>query len=249
MMPRFAVHPLLRFVAGLLLLGLPALAVPAGQPAARAEQQFDLPAQSLGAALTVFAKTAHLNIAFETDSVSKMRSAALRGRFTPEVALHRLLAGTGHTAAFTGPRSAVVYRIGSAAPRTAGSRIGPVSLDLDLAEVRAAAPVRIGQHDVRTGLAYARNTEREIQSMLGNDPSYRGKPLRLLIAIGTDPEGRISHVRVGRGSGVAEPNRTLAERLLGHKLPGAPPPGLVQPMWFDIEVRGLIDSQRDGRER
>ncbi|MEP9360218.1 TonB-dependent receptor [Sphingomonas sp. KR3-1] len=70
------------------LASSPALA----QAATRA---FDIEAQPLASALTAWARQAHVQIFFPTDTIRGVRSRALKGVMTDRAALDRLLAGTG----------------------------------------------------------------------------------------------------------------------------------------------------------
>ncbi len=209
------------------------------------EQNFDLPARPLGDALTQFASMTHLNIAFASSSVRGLRSAPVSGRYTAAAALKRLLLGTGQVAAFTGPRSAVVYRAGSAPPDAMVANSSGATLELDMAEVRAAAPLRIGRRDPQIGIDYARRAQGEIQDILGDEPEYRGRPMTLRVGVSTDGVGRITEVRVGRGRDEFDRDRSLPALLIGHRLAEAPPPGLIQPIWFDV----IIDPLRTGKRR
>src|SRR6218665_1055230 len=56
---------------------------------------FDIPAQDLGKALKAFARTARQQVSFDAVSVRGKAAPALKGEFTPEAALARLLEGSG----------------------------------------------------------------------------------------------------------------------------------------------------------
>lgn len=239
-----------RLVAALLFVIAPAGAAQAQDVAGNDfERAFDLPAQPLGAALAAFAKMTHFNVASESATVSRFRSAALRGRFTPQAALQRLLAGTGLAVTFTGPRLAIIYPIGRAPPVTKPSGHAAALIELDLAEVHATAPLRIGRPNPSIGIVYAQRAEKEIQDILDSDAAYHGKPLHVVIAVGTDANGRIRDARVARGSGESGRDRALPALLIGRQLTVAPPPGLVQPMWFDISVEALSRRDRQAQAR
>lgn len=75
-----------------LALGL-ALAWQAG--AQVRQQSYDLPAQSLGAALNAVASRSGVQVLFLADVTEGRQAPALRGDYTPDEALSRVLAGTG----------------------------------------------------------------------------------------------------------------------------------------------------------
>lgn len=82
------------------------------------ERSFDIPAQSLPTALTIFGRQSGLQVSVPADLASGRASTAVSGRLVPLDALSRLLAGTG-----------LVYRISGnivtlePAPRSAGGAI------------------------------------------------------------------------------------------------------------------------------
>ncbi|WP_217649072.1 STN domain-containing protein [Sphingomonas sp. OK281] len=74
-----------------------AMAIPV---AANAQAQaprvvFDIKASDTATALNAFARQAGVHVSFPYDAVANRRAAALRGRFTRDEALRRLIAGQG----------------------------------------------------------------------------------------------------------------------------------------------------------
>lgn len=202
------------------------------------ELSYDIPAQPLGIALATFARASRVNIAFESGAVAHLRSAPLRGRHPPAVALNMLLTGTGLTARFTGPVSAIVYA-GSARASIIDpvSRGGVQSMQLDLAEVRAS--VTIGRPD-RSGYDdYARRIELELRGILDEDQTYRGRVFRVRISVRINAVGRIGQVELVRGSGDQGRDQSLPGALIGRQLSVPPPAGIEQPLRFDITVNRL----------
>ncbi|QXQ05299.1 STN domain-containing protein [Sphingosinicellaceae bacterium] len=200
------------------------------------EYSFDIAAQPLNLALANFARKARVSIAYESELAVRRRSVAIRGRYTVQIALRALLAGTGLDARFTGPASAIVYPGGSAPPPTTLPGRLP-SLRLDLAEVRA--PLTIGTPVRHAALDYARRAQGEIRTMLNTDPAFSRRSVQLRIAIGIDPAGRIEHVDVIRKSADTAPVDDLPEALTGRQLSTPPPPELEQPMRFDVTTGSL----------
>lgn len=58
---------------------------------ARAEREYDIPAQPLSSALVRFAEQSNLQVLFSEEAVSGLTSRALSGRMTPEAALAQIL--------------------------------------------------------------------------------------------------------------------------------------------------------------
>lgn len=111
--------------------------VGAGQSALAADQRgtqglgsidFDIPAQPLEAALDAYGAASRMHVLYDSDLTSGRRSFAVKGSFTAEDALRRLLAGTDLTVRYTGARSftlAAMPRQASPASVTAAGRSAP----------------------------------------------------------------------------------------------------------------------------
>jgi len=85
-------------VAGAIgVLGMQAQAV-----AQQARVQFNIPAQPLGSALSTFASQSKQQVLFSEDTVRGRNAPEVSGSLTPQVALDRLLAGSGITVTTTG---------------------------------------------------------------------------------------------------------------------------------------------------
>ncbi len=95
----------------------------AGTPAAgQATRRFDIPSQPLSSALTQFGRQAGLQVAVDSTVVSGLRTDGLRGDYTPEQAIARLLAGTGLGHRYTGADTITLER------RPAGDAERPLAL-------------------------------------------------------------------------------------------------------------------------
>ncbi len=88
---------------------LAALTAPtAGYAQARATYSFDIPAQDLGGALRAFGRTSGQQLAFDETQLRGKRSAGLKGSYSTEEGLKRLLAGSDMVAQ---PTASGVYAI------------------------------------------------------------------------------------------------------------------------------------------
>ncbi|MCI3179513.1 hypothetical protein C5708_04525 [Caulobacter sp. CCUG 60055] len=207
----------------------PALAQTPARPGP--EQDYDIPAQPLNAALAGFARTSGVDILYENALGEGRFSAPLKGRMAPQVALRALLAGTGLTARFTDPRAVIVHAAGATAPRASVDTAGMPALRLDMAEVRAS--VVIGAPDRAAFQRYAQAAQADIQSILGEDPALRGKVFRLKLALTVSPAGRIDRVTLLQGSGDAGRDDRVRRGLTGRMLP-PPPSGLADALYFEV---------------
>ncbi len=83
-----------------------ALAQPAAAVADDTRQfDLDIPGSDLDSALLALGTAAELRVVFEPKRFNGLHTPGIRGRFTAAQALNRLLANTGFTYVFTGPRS------------------------------------------------------------------------------------------------------------------------------------------------
>lgn len=83
---------------------------------AQQTRAFDIPSGSLRDGLILFATQSDQQILFTPDLVAGLQTPGLRGRFVPETALDRLLAGTGLAADETRPGVLILRRDGPASP-------------------------------------------------------------------------------------------------------------------------------------
>jgi catecholate siderophore receptor len=93
----------------------PAIDVGASPPVAAQSDttrvyRFDIPAQSLAAALTDFERQSGLHVEIAGDAVASVRAAAVAGSLTAPAALRALLSGTGFEARFENAETVVVSR-------------------------------------------------------------------------------------------------------------------------------------------
>lgn len=108
-------------------------------PGALAQAQetaaFDIPAQSLSSALIAFANQSGYQVSVAHGSLADLRTAGVKGRFTPEEALRRLLADTGVTWRFQDDRTVVLAK-GDAS--SGAITLDPVTVEGKTAPLQAA---------------------------------------------------------------------------------------------------------------
>lgn len=129
-----------------MLAGVAAVAISAPAPALAQAIEFDIPAQGLGPALQQFAVRADTQILFSPELVSSYRTEGVRGSFTPEEALRRLLRGTGLDFQKSGQNVFVLRRNG---PQRASAQ-GPLD-EGAAAQTAPEAPAAITPAQVQPG--------------------------------------------------------------------------------------------------
>ncbi|GAA5542044.1 MULTISPECIES: TonB-dependent receptor [Brucella] len=116
-------------LAGTAMMSVPAVEQAKAQSATTSatSTKFNIPAQSLSTALIAFSRQTKLGIFVTSSLASGKKSTAVNGALSPEVALQRLLSGTGLTYTFTNQNT--VRIIGSDHAATATSPDGSVILE------------------------------------------------------------------------------------------------------------------------
>lgn len=227
-----------------LLAGMPgivflAAAAPlvAQTTAAMDERRYDIPAQPVAQAIAEFATVSGVSIIYRQSLASDRQSTPLSGVYAAPAALRRLLEGTGLSARFTGPSSAIIFVEGQPPPNdrsASGAAASLGQLHLDMAEVRA--PHRVGKPDSSAFNHYARRVQTEIFDRLRRDGAYEGRSFRIEIAVTVDPTGRIAEVEFLRASAEPEWDARVHRVLVGALLSSAPPEGFTRSMRFEVET-------------
>lgn len=231
------------------MIAIPPSAVAQSAPAT-GERSYDIPAGPVAAALAEFATASGVNIIYQQSLAGARHSKRLAGIFSAPTALQRLLEGTGLSARFTSPTSAIIYAAGRPPPPrspAAAATAGTVSLRLEMAEVRA--PFMIGKPDRGAFNRYALNAQREILERLKKDGGYAGRRFRIEIGVTVDRTGRIDDVTLLRQSSEPAWNERVRSLLMGETLSVPPPEGFVRPMRFEVETDRLVDSAAPDRKR
>lgn len=208
------------------LVAVPLLAVaaPAQQATDAPRRAFDIPAQPLDTALAAWFRVTGVQLLYDSAVTAGRRSAAVHGAFTPREALERLVAPAGVAVRYTGREAAVLTL---APPSTTAVPLGRVM-------VREAAPPRAPSPLDR--LVYYRRLEEELTARLAADPRTGDMAFAALVEIRINVEGRISEVRVTRGTGSARNDRTLAQ-VLSEAAVQTPPDNVAQPLLVTLRGR------------
>jgi iron complex outermembrane receptor protein len=171
--------------------------VPVAVAQAQETATFDIPAQSLSTGLIAFGNQSGFQVSVASGSLADLNAAEVKGRFTPEEALRRLLAGTGVTWRFQDNRSVVLTRAarGDGAitlnpVMVEGRVVNPNSTMTPMPEYAGGQVARggqvgmLGNKDVMdtpfsqtnyTNKTIQNQQARTVQDVLSNDPSILTK--------------------------------------------------------------------------
>ena len=97
--------------------------VPSSADCQTAAVTFEIPAQDLGTALRAFARASRSQVAFDAASVRGRKSGRLNGTFPPEIALKRLLSGTGLGFTRSGAGMFIIMPLARAAQSPSAARV------------------------------------------------------------------------------------------------------------------------------
>ena len=197
-------------------------------------QDFTIPAQPLAQALAAYAHASSVDILYDKGLANGRSSQAVSGRYGAAAALALLLKGTGLSARFTGLRSVVIYPAGARpAPTPQGMEAAP-ALHLDTAEVRSTPMIGDTAANLATFEAYALDAQAQIRRLLRAEAAT-GAEFRIVLTVLITPAGKIDAVTLVQGSGSAARDSRIWRTLVDSTLP-KPPPGMVRPLEFDIQM-------------
>jgi iron complex outermembrane receptor protein len=114
----------------------PAMAQAPRASSPAAEMSFDIEAQPLSSALTEFARQSGVRVLYPYEDLSRVEAPSVRGRFTADEALTRLLANSGYTAAIQDG----ALRLEPARPQHAGETDNEETVVVTGTRIRGAAP-------------------------------------------------------------------------------------------------------------
>lgn len=197
---------------------------------------FDIPAQPLDMALTLYFRRTGVQLLYDSSLTSGRHSSRLKGRYAPREALALMLRGTGLIASYSSASAAVI----TTPERSAVSPVVPLGRVVVREKIRA---VRLNGVD---RLAYYSVLERALQSCLRDDPRTARVGFAVTLALRLSDGGRITDVKIRHGSGHAGRDRLIVDTLQGRAVP-PPPEALAQPLLIVLRGQGGRVSGGDSR--
>lgn len=141
--------------------GIAAVAMCLAMPAAAQTRAFDIPAQSLAAAIAEFGRQANLRIIAPADGLEGVRSRPIRGQQDARAALRQLIAGSGLVIASDKGGTIVLRRAGP--PRTAPTA---TTAQADTASEDSSSDPAILVTGLRASLETAREIKRKSDAIV-----------------------------------------------------------------------------------
>lgn len=199
------------------------MATASGGSTTQSSYRFDLPAQPLEQALSVFATRTGLQMLYDSDLARGRTSSAISGNYNAREALSLMLADSGLAARFTSAGAVVIYA-GSSSAVT----LSPITA--------VAAPVIGRSADSPEARAYAATVQRIVIERLRRSPNLAAGDYEVGIRLWVRPDGRPERIEFLAGSGDAARDAAFADLVRAQPYP-APPEGLPQPMRVSFRVR------------
>lgn len=178
---------------------------------ASAPLDFDIPRQSLQAALEQYGIHTGRALLYETRALAGRLSSPVVGRYTPDAALHRLIEGTGVRADYVNAHAFVLSVVG--APSRKADR-------LPSAKERYYGLLQAG-----------------IEQALCGDPATVPGAYRVGMRFWLDGAGVMQQFELVGSTGDQGRDQKIVARLRGFSVGARPPSGLRQPMTVLVEPR------------
>jgi hypothetical protein len=188
----------------------PVAAIENGKRPAAGSIVFNIPSQSLGSALEIYARVSSREVLYDGTLANGRRSSLVDGVYTPEVALQILLAGTGLWADFKDTNFFVV----------------------GLALTEKSADDKTGRRSVEHMRYYVRLQASLKTAFCGNNvlPDDHRVAARLWVG----QRGHVLQVKKLASAGSGELDQQIEAVLHGLRLGGPPPAGFAQPITIVI---------------
>ncbi|MDI4234817.1 STN domain-containing protein [Bradyrhizobium sp. Arg237L] len=185
---------------------------------AEPEIEFDIPAQPLDVALEAYIQATGLQILYKSALTASRNSSPVTGKFTPQRAIERLLAGTDLAASHTSEGAFTIR---------------PLAVEPD----RAVGAQRVVDYDAFLGLTQQRIIRSLCQNAMTRPGGYRAA---LQFSIGST--GLIEDPALLDTTGDDVRDRSLRGALWGLSIGQSPPANMPQPVTMIIARRSYQDE-------
>jgi len=193
---------------------------------------FEIPSQPLADALHAYGRRMGIQVLYETRSAIGRQSEAVQGRFTPDEALKRLLAGT--ELEIRHARSDAITLVA-----LAGQDIPPANplatADLSIGELRVRAPGK--SNDLARFQEYSESLGAEIQRALLKNTTTGSGNYRAVLDLWIDPARIIQKTTLLQSTGESLRDVAITATLQGLTISRPTPADAPQPIRAVIVMR------------
>jgi hypothetical protein len=196
---------------------------------------FDIPVQSLAGALHAYGRRVGVQVLYDSESAAERQSVAVQGRFTPDEALKRLLAGTDLEV-----RHASADAITLVMPTRSDPGLPPISpltdADLSLGELRVRASTRPRPNDLERFAEYSETVRTEIQRALLKNPRSATGNYRVGLDLWIDPARTVRKAALLQRTGDDARDVAIIATLQGLTISQPTPADAPQPIRAIVSV-------------
>ena len=199
---------------------------------------FDIPAQPLVGALHAYGRMVGVQVLYESRSAAGRQSVAVRGRFTPEEALKRLLGNTDLEVRRARADAITLVAPAPLEPVPLEQDLPPINpltdADIVLGELRVRANVR--SNDLDRFADYSETVRSEIQRALLKNPHSATGNYRAVLDLWIDSARTIRKAVLLQPTGNAVRDAAITSTLQGLMISRATPPDAPQPIRAVVAV-------------
>lgn len=196
---------------------------------------FEIPSQPLADALHAYGRRMGIQVLYESRSAIGRQSAAVQGRFAPDEALKRLLAGTDLEIRHARPDAITLV-----APAPLGQDIPPVNplatADLSIGELRVREP-GARSNDLARFQDYSESLQADIQRALLKNTITGSGNYRAVLDLWIDPARTIQKTALLQSTGERARDAAIATTLQGLTVNRPTPADAPQPIRAVIVMR------------
>jgi hypothetical protein len=181
-----------------------------------AELQFDIPAQPLASSLKTYSAVTNLELYYESSLMDAHRSPSLHGSFSPDVALRRLLEGTGFSVASFDPGTITIL---PSRPQAKGQ-------ELEAIKSKAAEFT-----------PYFALIQASLRSAFCRTPVIQTDLAELIVRLWIAPSGAVARADILSPTGSDVRDRAYAAAMRTLNIGEPPPQGMPQPVTLMVLPR------------
>jgi hypothetical protein len=220
-----------------LVMGLCAAAFAAGEEKVLSPRvAFDIPVQPLVTALQAYSAASGVQVLYESTLAKGQSSNEVRGEFTREAALKKLLEGHDLIVQYSRANAITLVNPRMASrdePRARDD--GPADLELDTLYLPEAEP---GPDDSAVA-GYTGAIQKDVQAALRKNSVTRAGSYRVGVNLWIDPSRTIRQTEIFQSTGSPQRDTAISDVLEGMVVRPQAPTGLGQPVRIMISVRAL----------
>jgi hypothetical protein len=195
---------------------------------------FDIPSQPLDEALQAYSRKSGVEVLYESSIARAVRSSAVKGAYTRQTALERLLEGTDLEVQYTRSDAVTI-----AAPYTQAD-VPPLTplgdADLMLDTLRVSTGNRPSQRDLQD---FSQSVQADIEKALRQNERTKSGNYRASVKLWIDPKRIVNRAELAQSTGDSERDASIASTLSGLVLRRQPPDNAPQPLRVVIVVRSM----------